>query len=70
MKSQNYNYALRGDLRPGVEGLEAGAGDCLTKPTQSERLVTGVRRSSDSPISADAHNFSGGIVIKNVAQID
>ena len=34
MKSQNYNYALavRGELYPEVEGLEAGADDYPTRP--------------------------------------
>jgi len=61
---------VRGDLRPEVEGLEAGAGDCLTKPTQPEKLVARARRSSDSPIPADKHNCSRRRVTENVAQID
>jgi len=61
---------VSGDLSPEVEGFEASAGDCLTKPLDPERLVARVRRSSDSPIPADEHNYSRGRVTENVAQID
>ena len=61
---------VRGDLSPEVEGLEASAEHYLTKPIQPERLVARVRRSSDSPIPADEHNYSRGRVTENVAQID